>query len=106
MLASLCAWLEQYTSGTGIEINNTSVLANDASKFIKYFGQIIAQSSPHIYISALPFAPASSVVGQKYLPNFQSVMSMKLGKLSHWPAIQGLMIKLFKYGMWKQENQH
>ncbi len=33
---------------------------NDASVFVRYFGMAMAKSAPHVYLSALPFAPTRS----------------------------------------------
>ncbi|KZT31350.1 hypothetical protein SISSUDRAFT_1103569, partial [Sistotremastrum suecicum HHB10207 ss-3] len=42
----------------------------DAVKFINAFATLISQSPPHLYLSALPFAPESSVVAKHFLPHF------------------------------------
>lgn len=44
----------------------SSAFAKDAIKFIAAFGPVIAQSVPHIYLSALRFAPRNSLVVQSY----------------------------------------
>ena len=41
-------------------------LVNDGSAFVQYFGMIMAKSAPHIYLSALPFAPTASLIAGKY----------------------------------------
>ncbi|KAJ3557525.1 hypothetical protein NP233_g11718 [Leucocoprinus birnbaumii] len=45
-------------------------MVQDALRFVLAFHEPIAQSTPHIYISALPFTPRQSVVSQFYLSNF------------------------------------
>jgi hypothetical protein len=45
-------------------------LVNDASVFVQYFQGAIAKSAPHVYLSALPFAPASSLVSASYSSHF------------------------------------
>ena len=60
----------------------------DASAFLWYFGMAIARSAPHIYISALPFAPITSHISQHYLPVFSSILLLKCGQLHHWPAME------------------
>ena len=49
---------------------------------------VIAESAPHIYISALPFAPNSSPVYKQYFSLFPNVLSVKRGQLSNWPAVE------------------
>ena len=38
---------------------------HDAMKFVMSFAQPIAESAPHVYLSALPFAPGESLVAKK-----------------------------------------
>jgi WD40 repeat protein len=59
---------------------------NDASRFIRYFGGAIAKSAPHVYLSALPFAPTGSLVSQQYSSSFPQILHLERGQLSHWPA--------------------
>ncbi|KAJ7439030.1 WD40 repeat-like protein [Mycena galericulata] len=74
------AYVKEYTS--------LKALAKDAFQFVRYFGKIIAHSAPHIYLSALPFAPTSSLVFECYAHKFLNTLSVQLGRLSHWPALQ------------------
>ncbi|KAF8662700.1 hypothetical protein AX16_001142 [Volvariella volvacea WC 439] len=63
--------------------------AQDALKFMAAFGTVIAQSAPHIYLSALPFAPENSRVAQQYRPSYpQTLMVEPAARVSDWPAIQ------------------
>ena len=64
------------------------MFVNDASVFIRYFGGAIATSAPHIYLSALPFAPASSLVSASYLSLFPQILQFECGQLSHWPSLE------------------
>jgi len=48
---------------------------------------VISQSAPHIYLSALPFAPKQSLISQQYLPQFPNTISLLTGKAASWPAI-------------------
>ena len=49
---------------------------------------VIAKSAPHIYISALPFAPISSHICRHYFSEFPNTLSVKRGRLSDWPALE------------------
>src|SRR6266496_4059495 len=62
-------------------------LVKDAIAFVRYFGYPIAQSAPHIYLSALPFAPSSSVISKLYTPRF-STLRLVRGRLMKWPALE------------------
>ena len=62
--------------------------AKDASAFVRYFGIALARSTPHIYISALPFAPISSHIYGQYRHIFPNALSLERGQLYHWPALE------------------
>jgi WD40 repeat protein len=63
-------------------------LVNDASAFVRYFGMTMARSAPHLYISALPFAPTSSLILKQYIEQFPRTLTLERGQLSHWPALE------------------
>jgi WD40 repeat protein len=63
-------------------------LVHDAAEFVRYFGMAVTRSAPHIYISALPFAPSSSLILKQYHPLFLQRLSFEYGQLSHWPALK------------------
>ena len=54
------------------------------------FGSPISQSTPHIYLLALPFAPKTSPVANHYLQLFQKTLHVNVGKANEWPAIIGV----------------
>ena len=68
-------------------------LVNDGFAFVRSFGMVMAESAPHIYLSALPFAPTSSLIAAQYSQMFPHTLSVKCGKASHWPALE-LMIQV------------
>ena len=51
------------------------------------FASVISQSTPHIYISALPFAPTESRLAHRFLPLFAGTLTFKTEKPVHWPII-------------------
>lgn len=59
----------------------------DAVAFVRYFGYPIAQSVPHIYLSALPFTPSTSAIAKLYSPRFAQAFSLERGRLVQWPAL-------------------
>ena len=63
-------------------------LIADALALLRYFGMVIAESAPYIYISTLPFTPISSPVYKHYYSLFPNTLSVKRGRLSHWPAVE------------------
>src|SRR6266581_4758698 len=46
----------------------------------------MAKSAPHVYLSALPFAPTRSLVSAHYSGAFPRILRVERGRLSHWPA--------------------
>src|SRR6266567_809664 len=46
----------------------------------------MAKSAPHIYLSALPFAPSCSPVSTHYSTTFSRILRVDRGQLSHWPS--------------------
>ncbi|KAF9002773.1 WD40-repeat-containing domain protein [Cyathus striatus] len=59
----------------------------DSLKFIAAYGGVMSQSVPHIYLSALPFAPSKSLVANRYLPMYPGTLQLESGRFSDWPAI-------------------
>ncbi|TDL22886.1 hypothetical protein BD410DRAFT_788264 [Rickenella mellea] len=68
--------------------DNIVAFAKDGIKFLAAFGRAISQSAPHIYLSALPFAPSESKISKQFLPRFHGTLSLYTGNVPQWPAIQ------------------
>ena len=66
--------------------------AIDAQKFIRMFGGAISSSTPHLYVSALPFSPRRSTVSMKFLKKFNKVLRISHGHNTNWPGIQGVLV--------------
>jgi len=45
----------------------------------------ISESAPHIYLSALPFAPEHSLVAQKFSSRFPNTLTVIEGRPAQWP---------------------
>jgi WD40 repeat protein len=71
-----------------MDLKNFRSFVIDASTFIRYFSGAIATSLPHIYLSALPFAPTGSLVSQHYASSFPQLVHLERGRLSHWPSLE------------------
>src|SRR6266702_1610434 len=69
-----------------MELEKFRAFINDASAFVRYFGIAMAKSAPHVYLSALPFAPTRSLVSAHYSSSFLRILLMERGRLSHWPS--------------------
>lgn len=59
----------------------------DTIRFIAQFSHPISESTPHLYISALPFAPVKSEVSRRYLKQWPRLLTVDIGKLEDWPKL-------------------
>jgi len=65
--------------------NELTLFIRDAFRFISAFIIPISQSAPHVYLSALPFAPEESYVVRKFGSRFPNTFVVTQGKPSQWP---------------------
>ena len=65
-----------------------SLRATDASRFCLTFADVISASAPHIYLSALPFAPPSSLVSERYSGKFPQTIKVSHEEEIKWPAMR------------------
>jgi WD40 repeat protein len=63
-------------------------MAADASRFSLTFADVISASVPHIYLSALPFAPPSSLVSKRYRGQFPRTIRVLHEEGANWPAMR------------------
>ncbi|ETW77087.1 hypothetical protein HETIRDRAFT_174269 [Heterobasidion irregulare TC 32-1] len=68
-----------------------SELTSGARAFLIAFGSPMLQSTPHVYLSALPFAPQSSTVFKMYAKDFPQVLRVSAGADKHWSIIQDII---------------
>ncbi|KAH8993139.1 hypothetical protein EDB92DRAFT_1855060 [Lactarius akahatsu] len=80
-LLTAAEWLE----GTDKDL---SLFAADGSRFALTFADVIAESAPHIYISALPFSPPSSLVHKRYRDQFPRTVKVIREDGVKWPAMR------------------
>ncbi|KLO11071.1 WD40 repeat-like protein [Schizopora paradoxa] len=79
----LLLFVERYTKRWD-KSENLSDIILDANRFSTMFQDAIAESAPHIYLSALPFAPASSKMAQIYGPLVPGTLSLRSGRKQDW----------------------
>jgi len=65
-----------------------SLIVADASRFSFTFANVISASVPHIYLSALPFAPPFSSVSKIYRNQFPHTIKVLHGDGIKWPAMR------------------
>ncbi|EIN05916.1 WD40 repeat-like protein, partial [Punctularia strigosozonata HHB-11173 SS5] len=66
-------------------------LVEDLDRFLSLYWDVISISAPHIYLSALPFTPETSLVSQNYMEFFPESARVSQGRLAHWPALRCTM---------------
>ncbi|KIO01891.1 hypothetical protein M404DRAFT_961384 [Pisolithus tinctorius Marx 270] len=68
--------------------DETIALAQDGIKFIHNFSSAISHSTPHLYISALPFTPLNTLLAKMMMLKFSYLVQIAHGGLEDWPAVQ------------------
>ncbi|KZS88518.1 WD40 repeat-like protein [Sistotremastrum niveocremeum HHB9708] len=81
VMKSVTAWVKD---------NDGSLAAfgEDAENFINNFADVIARSPSHLYISALPFSPETSLVSSRFSPHFDGTIKVSRGKPKAWNALE------------------
>ncbi|KAJ7181118.1 hypothetical protein C8R46DRAFT_598076 [Mycena filopes] len=64
----------------------------DAIAFVRNFGHPIAFSVPHIYVSALRFAPENSRIAKRYWGSGLMTVKLKSGGNLNWPVMQVVLV--------------
>ncbi|KAJ7093766.1 WD40-repeat-containing domain protein [Mycena epipterygia] len=65
--------------------------AADTIKFVAGFAPVIAQSVPHIYLSALSFAPWGSTIAKQFSTLFPQNLMFQSTSGDQWPTIQKIL---------------
>ncbi|KAJ6538178.1 quinon protein alcohol dehydrogenase-like superfamily, partial [Mycena vulgaris] len=84
-LVDLDRWLSQRPNG---ELKKDM---QDAIKFVRGFGHPIAASIPHIYLSALRFAPVRSRTAERYGEGELMAVGLKSGGSLNWLATDAVL---------------
>jgi WD40 repeat protein len=61
-------------------------LLQDAIRFLGGFSPLISQSAPHIYISALSFAPPESLIRKQFAPAFPQTVQFTGPHGNNWSS--------------------
>ena len=62
------------------------MIIKDGIKFVQTFAGVIDQSTPHLYLSALPFSPTESVMA-RYWVRFPGIVKVARGQHNEWSRI-------------------
>ncbi|GJJ08938.1 hypothetical protein Clacol_003158 [Clathrus columnatus] len=81
-MSGLISW------NSGSKSKSLHDFAVDGGRFIRSFSDAIAFSSPHVYLSALPFCPESSIIYQTYINHFPNTLRIASEPIRSWPLAQ------------------
>ncbi|KAG2347614.1 hypothetical protein BDR05DRAFT_905558 [Suillus weaverae] len=75
------------------EFKDASSTAMDVQRLIQVFGGMILHSTPHLYVSALPFSPANSPLSRQFQfsARFPNTFRVAFGRDMNWPAVQTVL---------------
>ena len=71
-----------------VEYEDVLMFIRDGIKFVQNFAGIIDKSTPHVYLSALPFSPCKSMLAKCLATSFSGVAQVAVGQHDDWPRIQ------------------
>ncbi|OJA13985.1 hypothetical protein AZE42_04595, partial [Rhizopogon vesiculosus] len=86
----LLFWMEalDWCMGYAEFTTQMNYAAQDTLRFVRMFGVAILHSTPHLYLSALPFAPKQSGVFRKFAAKFPCTPQVVTGHVLEWPATE------------------
>jgi len=67
------------------------VFIKDGIKFVQNFAGIIDKSTPHLYLSALPFSPLKSMLARSLIEKFARIAQVTEGQQDDWPRNQQVL---------------
>ncbi|KAH7903438.1 hypothetical protein BJ138DRAFT_1074104, partial [Hygrophoropsis aurantiaca] len=62
-------------------------MSDDAIQFVDVLGEAFMKSLPHLYLSALSWAPQDSGVRKKYISQYGDILQVQEGQLASWPSL-------------------
>ncbi|KAG8792413.1 hypothetical protein FRC12_006186 [Ceratobasidium sp. 428] len=97
LLGKLKTALSSLLQFTGCSVpdymQDCAVVVNDAYRFVLSFYDAISKSTPHLYISALAFAPSNSGIAQRMRPLFPKLLAVTQGAETEWtPCLRGIWV--------------
>ena len=74
-----------------MEYDKTITFIKDGIKFVQIFAGVIDKSTPHLYLSGLPFSPSKSVMARCLAKHFPEIAQVAVAKLDDWPRNQHVL---------------
>ena len=71
-----------------MEYEELLMFIRDGIKFVQNFAGMIDKSTPHLYLSGLPFSPSKSTLARSLIEKFVGIAQVAVGKQHDWPRIQ------------------
>ncbi|KAJ7108211.1 hypothetical protein C8R44DRAFT_884977 [Mycena epipterygia] len=88
ILAAALGVVAHYVKHESEDLNE---FITDTIRFMAAFAPVIAQSAPHIYLSALPFAPRHSNIARLFAQSFPGTLQSQSVMGEDWPSIQKIL---------------
>ena len=63
----------------------------DGIKFVQNFAGVISESTPHLYLSGLPFLPSGSTLAKMQTAKFPNITQVARGQHEDWPSNQHVL---------------
>ncbi|KIK71627.1 hypothetical protein GYMLUDRAFT_119968, partial [Collybiopsis luxurians FD-317 M1] len=76
-----------------VSYKDLKTVGQEIKLFMFVFGRILSESTPHIYLSALPFIPQSSKLRKLYVPQFSNLLEVCDDHRVNWPHLQAILQK-------------
>ena len=74
-----------------MEYEKLLMMTKDGIKFVQNFAGIIDKSTPHLYLSALPFSPSNSILARSVIETFAGIAQVAVGQQEDWPRNQQVL---------------
>ena len=74
-----------------MEYEELLMFIKDGIQFVQNFAGIIDKSTPHLYISALPFSPSKSILARSLSDTFRGIAQVAVGQQGDWPRSQQVL---------------
>ncbi|KAG2350100.1 hypothetical protein BDR05DRAFT_955961, partial [Suillus weaverae] len=82
-LSSIADWFSGHA-----EFTHVGDTTRDTLRFVRTFAPTILRSTPHLYLSALPFAPTQSRIFRKFASKFPRTPRIVAGHVENWPQME------------------
>ncbi|KIK31640.1 hypothetical protein CY34DRAFT_102996, partial [Suillus luteus UH-Slu-Lm8-n1] len=91
-LSSLANWVTMFVGQGHAKYMQIADAARDLQRFVRTFWATIVHSTPHLYLSALPFALTESRIFKKLAANIPWTPRIVAGHVINWPQTENIVI--------------